>query len=149
MIELEPELLKNVAVYPYVVDENVRYRDCDLQAHVNNAVFATYFEIGRSAAMRDAMSKGARRPKGTGGAVVRQIINYHGQVRYPNVIQIGTGVLRIGRTSFAYASGVFCKGVCVASGEVTIVLTDRETGRPVAIPDDYRATVESLALRRP
>ncbi|HXC37527.1 MAG TPA: thioesterase family protein [Burkholderiales bacterium] len=149
MTELDPELLRNIAVYPVVVQENVRYRDCDLQRHVNNAVFATYFEIGRSVAMREAMAKGARRPKGTGGSVVRQIINYHGQVRYPSVVQIGTGILRIGRTSFAYGSAVFCNGECAASGEVTTVLTDRETGRPVAIPDDYRATLESIGLRRP
>jgi acyl-CoA thioester hydrolase len=41
-----------LADYPHRVTEIIRYGDLDPQGHVNNAVFATYFESGRVAVFR-------------------------------------------------------------------------------------------------
>jgi acyl-CoA thioester hydrolase len=35
--------------YPFVYWEAIRFRDLDMLAHVNNAVYATYFESARLA----------------------------------------------------------------------------------------------------
>lgn len=37
------------ADFPVWVDIDVRFRDCDPMNHVNNAVYATYLEVGRQA----------------------------------------------------------------------------------------------------
>ena len=45
--------LPRLADYPHRVTDIIRYADLDPQGHVNNAVFATYFESGRVAMFRD------------------------------------------------------------------------------------------------
>ena len=39
--------------FPYRVTDNVRYADLDPNQHVNNAVYASYFETGRVTLMKD------------------------------------------------------------------------------------------------
>ena len=39
--------------FPYRLSDNVRYGDLDPNQHVNNAVYATYFETGRVTLMKD------------------------------------------------------------------------------------------------
>lgn len=145
----DPKLLKDRSIYPTSVQENVRNRDCDSQRHVNNAVYATYFEIGRGAARRVATKNHSVLPEGAGSVVVQQIINYHVSIPHPAVIDIAAGIMRIGRSSFTYGLGIFWKDQCAASGEVTIAMIDRATGKSMAIPDYYRAQLETIMLRVP
>ncbi|MFN5527728.1 acyl-CoA thioesterase, partial [Bradyrhizobium sp.] len=39
--------------FPYRLTDNVRFGDLDPNQHVNNAVYATYFETGRVTLMKD------------------------------------------------------------------------------------------------
>ena len=39
--------------FPYRLTDNVRFADLDPNGHVNNAVYATYFETGRVTLMKD------------------------------------------------------------------------------------------------
>ena len=41
--------------FPTQVTENIRYGDTDRQGHVNNAVYATYFESGRVDLLHDSL----------------------------------------------------------------------------------------------
>lgn len=145
----DPKKLKDRSIYPVIMQENVRYRDLDSQGHVNNAVYATYFEIARGEARRVATHLKSARPEGSAGVVVRQLINYHNSVPCPAKIDLCGGLIRIGRTSIDYGLAVFYKDQCAASGEVTVVMIDRATGRPMPIPDAYRAQLETIMLRLP
>jgi len=42
--------------FPFRVTDNVRYADLDPNRHVNNAVYASYFETGRVTLMKDGSS---------------------------------------------------------------------------------------------
>ena len=44
--------LKDYAMFPIMAQENMRYRDLDINGHMNNAVYATYFELARGRARR-------------------------------------------------------------------------------------------------
>ena len=145
----DAELLKKRAVFPVFTQENVRQRDLDSQGHVNNAVYVTYFEIGRGAARREATRDGAGRPPEATGVVARQVINYHRPVLYPASLDIGTGIIRIGRSSYVYGVAVFQGELCMATGEVTQVLIERATGRSMPIPDGYRRSLETILLLKP
>jgi hypothetical protein len=59
--------------FPYRLTDNVRFADLDPNQHVNNAVYATYFETGRVTLMKD--------PKARPGA--RRARLDHGPARYP------------------------------------------------------------------
>ncbi len=139
--------LRDRNTYPLLLQENVRPRDCDMQNHVNNAVYMTYFEIGRSVARRGLVPRPL--PEGTFFVVARQTVDYYLPIPHPAKIEIGTGVLRIGRSSFTWAGAVFWEGRCAAIGECVMVLTDKVNVKPVGIPEDFRRDLEAGRLRRP
>jgi acyl-CoA thioester hydrolase len=62
-------------------------------------------------------------------------------------VEIGTGVTKIGRSSFTLAQGLFNEGRCVASVEAVIVLFDGATRVSRPLPPTARAILERLTLR--
>ena len=134
--------LANQAGYKIWVEERVRQVDTDMQGHVNNAVFATYFEIARTA-MAPAL---ALRPPGSFSIVARQVIHYQAELTFPSIIRIGVAVAKMGNRSYDLAHAIFRDGVCVASGEIAHVLFDSATRRSVPLPQPFREALEALLL---
>jgi acyl-CoA thioester hydrolase len=114
----------------------VRFNDIDMNGHVNNAVFGTYFEAGRVGIMRLKMS--AQKPETMGWIVARVAINYLAEVKWPGTVEIATSVVRLGRSSITFNHALFYEGRCAATGESINVLIDRATRRPTDIPQSLR-----------
>ena len=124
----------------------VRLGDLDHQNHVNNAVYATYFETGRVMMMREAFG-GRLNFGGTNFVVARLEINYLRELRWPGKVEIGTGVERMGRSSVVYAQAIFYDGVCAASGRTTMALIDTAARKAVPMPDEVLAMLAPLQMR--
>lgn len=137
--------LKDISLFPAIVKENMRFRDLDGNAHVNNAVYATYLELARGRTRR--MHLGPR-PPGTASVVGRQLINYLQELNYPGVLDIGTAIVNISRSTWTWGHGIFKNGVCHATGEVTMVLIDKSTKRAAEITPEFRASLETLRFRK-
>lgn len=131
--------------YPHRTSAQIRYADLDRQGHVNNAVFATYSEIGRVAFMYDPDRPLA--PQGTSFVIARLVIDFRAELFWPGTVEIGTGVLKIGRSSFTLAQGMFNGGRLVATTESSIVLVDGQTRRSTPLPSSALAALERLRLR--
>jgi acyl-CoA thioester hydrolase len=65
--------------FPFRVADNVRFADLDPNHHVNNAVYATYFETGRVTLMKDR-SYGLM-PEGLAWMMVRLDMHFRAQLR--------------------------------------------------------------------
>jgi acyl-CoA thioester hydrolase len=133
-----------LAAYPFRTSAEIRYADTDRQGHVNNAVFATFSEIGWVAFLYDPAHPLA--PEGASFVVARLTIEFHAELFWPGTVAIGTGVTRIGRSSFKLAQGMFNGERRVASTEAVIVLFDTETRASRALPADTLMRLERLAL---
>jgi acyl-CoA thioester hydrolase len=131
--------------FPFRVSDNVRFGDLDPNHHVNNAVYATYFETGRVALMKDR-SYGLL-PPGLGWMMVRLDMHFRAELRWPGQIELGLGVARLGRTSVTFDQVVFSDGRCVASAQAVTVLIDEKTRKPTPLTAEI---VENLQpwLRR-
>ena len=125
-----------LADFPYRLTDNVRFADLDPNNHVNNAVYATYFETGRVTLMKDP-SFGLV-PEGLAWIMVRLDIHFRAELKWPNVIEMGLGVSRFGRTSVTFEQVVFCEGACVASSQSVSVLIDEVTRRPVPLTEEIK-----------
>jgi acyl-CoA thioester hydrolase len=130
--------------YPFRISAEIRYADTDRQGHVNNAVFATFSEIGRVAFLYDPAQPLA--PEGASFVVARLTIDFHAELFWPGTVEIGTGVTRIGRSSFTLSQGIFNREKRVASAEAVIVLFDQETRASRPLRADTITTLERLAL---
>src|SRR5258708_35278299 len=99
------------ASYKIWTFDKLRYNDTDRQGHVNNAVFATFFETGRVAFLYDqALNLAA---PGCDFVVARLAIDFRAELYFPGNVAIGTRVLRTGPIPFAFGQGVFTEDLCV------------------------------------
>ena len=123
--------------FPFRVSDNVRFADLDPNQHVNNAVYASYFETGRVSLMKDR-SYGLL-PPGVTWMMVRLDMHFRAELRWPGTIEMGLGVTKFGRTSVTFEQVVFSNGICVASAQSVSVLLDEATRRPTALTEEIRA----------
>jgi acyl-CoA thioester hydrolase len=117
--------------FPFRVSDNVRFADLDPNQHVNNAVYASYFETGRVSLMKDR-SYGLL-PAGVTWMMVRLDMHFRAELRWPGTIEMGLGVTKFGRTSVTFDQVVFSKGICVASAQSVSVLLDEATRKPTPL----------------
>ena len=117
--------------FPYRLSDNVRFADLDPNQHVNNAVYATYFETGRVTLMKDR-SYGLM-PEGVTWIMVRLDMHFRAELRWPGTIEMGLGVVKFGRTSVTFDQVVFSESQCVASARSVSVLLDVATRKPTPL----------------
>jgi acyl-CoA thioester hydrolase len=117
--------------FPYRLSDNVRFADLDPNGHVNNAVYATYFETGRVTLVKDR-SNGLM-PPGLGWIMVRIDIHFRAELHWPGKIELGLGVVKFGRTSVTFEQVVFSEARCVASAQAVTVLIDEATRKPTPL----------------
>jgi len=113
--------------YPSRVSETVRYSDTDRQGHVNNAVFATYFETGRMSILYAGGAPLA--DAGSAFVIAHLVIDYRAEIHWPGEVSVATRIARIGRSSVQFEQAMFQSSRCVATGTSVIVLTDEQTRR--------------------
>ena len=134
---LRPDATPRLEDFPYRLSDNVRFADLDPNQHVNNAVYATYFETGRVTLMKDR-SYGLM-PEGLGWIMVRIDIHFRAELHWPGTIELGLGVAKFGRTSVSFDQVVFSEGKCVASARAITVLIDEVTRKPVPLTPELKA----------
>jgi len=131
--------------FPYRLSDNVRFADLDPNQHVNNAVYATYFETGRVTLMKDR-SYGLM-PEGFSWIMVRLDMHFRAELRWPSTIEMGLGLAKFGRTSVTFDQVVFCEGRCVASAQSVSVLIEKTSRKPVPLTKEIVAAFQPW-LRR-
>jgi acyl-CoA thioester hydrolase len=122
----------------------LRFRDTDRLGHVNNAVFATFLETGRTWLLYDPQRRvGA---DGCDYVIARLELDFLAELNWPGEVAIGTGVKRIGRSSMTLLQVVSDGARPVARGETVIVQIDRESRRAAPLSEATRAGLERFAL---
>ena len=122
-----------------------RWADNDVYGHVNNVVYYSWFDTAVNAWL---VERGFLDIAGSPvvGLVAETGCSYFESVAFPEAVEVGLGVERLGNSSVTYRVGIFRQGGgrAVAQGRFTHVYVDRATQRPVPIPADLRAALEGL-----
>ena len=117
----------------------IRWRDCDSYAHVNNAVYATYLEECRDEWLEAALG-------GDGSAwdyvLARVAIDFRRElVLDDRRSSFASGSPRIGTSSLTLREEVMkLDGTVSAEAEAVVVARDRETGRSRPLTDDRESS---------
>jgi acyl-CoA thioester hydrolase len=117
--------------FPHRLSDNVRFGDLDPNQHVNNAVYATYFETGRVTLMKGAQYD--LKPQGLTWVMVRLDMHFRAELHWPAKIELGLGVAKLGRTSVTFDQVVFSGHTCIASAQSVNVLIDETTRKPAPL----------------
>ena len=136
------------ASYRYFTDITTRWMDNDIYGHVNNVVYYSYFD---SVANKYLIEEGGLNIKNSQvvGFVVASNCQYTSPIAYPQAIEAGLRVNRLGNSSVEYGIGIFQQDSSVASamGTFTHVFVDRSTDKPVAIPASIRSALEAVLIK--
>lgn len=122
--------------------EKLRYSDTDKLGHVNNAVFSTMLETGR---VEFLLASGpAMNAPGAVFVIANLQLDYLGEITWPGMVEIGTGVISVGRSSMLLKQALFQHGRCVASAQTVLVQMNEETRRAQPLTAETVARLEAL-----
>ncbi|MCA3264085.1 MAG: acyl-CoA thioesterase [Telmatospirillum sp.] len=135
-----------LADYPRQAYDKLRYADTDRQGHVNNAVFATFFETGRVEFLYDPAAP-LHAPDGA-FVIARVAVDFVDEIRWPGKVDIGSRVASIGRSSIRLEQALFQDGRHVASAESVIVHVDTGDRKSRPLPEASVAALEACKGRQ-
>jgi acyl-CoA thioester hydrolase len=126
----------------HVVPWNVTFRDLDAIGHVNNAVYFTYFEWGRTRYWFDL--RGGSKPFDIGFIVARAECDFRLQLGMERItIATRVGEMRVSSMDFL-AEVRREDGAVAASGKVVVVLYDWAKEAKTPITDELRSAIRSF-----
>jgi acyl-CoA thioester hydrolase len=131
--------------YRRFVPLTTRWSDNDAYGHLNNVVYLSLFDSAVNAELVGAgildVAHGA-----VIGLVVETGCHFFSSLAFPQAVEAGLAVARIGRSSIAYEIGIFAVGAAetAAHGRFVHVYVDRQTRRPVPLPDRLLAFAKEL-----
>ena len=124
-----------------------RWMDNDVYGHVNNVQYYSFFD---TAVNLHLIRHGGLDIQSSPviGYVVETRCQYRKSLVFPDVVEAGIRVARIGRSSVTYEVGLFRQGDAdlAAFGHFVHVYVDRQTNRPAPIPAVARAAMETLIV---
>jgi len=129
--------------FDYVYRDSVRFRDLDGMNHVNNAVFMTYME---SARINYFISLGlGEKPLGD-LILARAEIDFRSPIEFPEEIEVGVRVGRIGTKSFDLEQELRADGRLAAEGKFVLVAYDYSLAATRQLPEKWRERLEGVAV---
>ena len=124
-----------------------RWNDNDPYGHLNNVAYYAFFDAAVNGIL---VAAGLLDPASSPvvGVVVESDCRFHSSLSFPDSVEVGVAVERLGRSSVRYRVAAFKAGAALASaeGRCTHVYIERATGRPTAIPAAHRRLMETMTL---
>lgn len=124
-----------------------RWMDQDPFGHVNNVEYYSYFDT----AVNQHLIKHAGldpRHSEVVGMVVDTQCSFFKELTFPEEIDVGFRVAKIGNSSAQYEIGIFkiSEERPAAFGRLVHVYVDRKTQTPVSIPEPIRRALQEIAV---
>ncbi|WP_341522152.1 thioesterase family protein [Pseudomonas sp. G.S.17] len=124
-----------------------RWHDNDIYGHVNNVAYYSFFD---STVNTYLIERGGLdiHDGAVVGFVVSSSCDYFASIAYPDLIEVGLRVAKLGNSSVQYELAVFKVGEddACAAGRFVHVFVDRASNLPVTLPDALREALQVLAV---
>lgn len=127
-----------------------RWMDNDAYGHVNNVIYYSWFDTAVNALLVECglldIQSGS-----TIGLVVETGCRYFRSVVFPDPVEAGVRIARIGNSSIRWEVGLFTAGheAAAAEGHFVHVYVDRTTRRPQPLAADWRQRLAELQVASP
>lgn len=122
-----------------------RWMDNDAYGHVNNVVYYSWFDTAVNAYLVEQGVLDIHHGE-TIGLVVETQCNYFSPLAFPQTVEAGVRVARLGSSSVRYEVGLFAQGapLTAARGHFVHVYVDKHSRRPAPLPFNLRTVLETL-----
>ena len=139
----QPQHLR--ADYRHFQPITTRWHDNDIYGHVNNVTYYSFFDSAMNIYL---IEKGGLDIHGGEviGFVVSSSCEYFAPIAYPEIIEVGLRVAKLGNSSVQYELAIFRLGEAkaCAAGKMVHVFVERASNRPITIPEPLRRALEAL-----
>ncbi|EPF75143.1 thioesterase [Acinetobacter gyllenbergii] len=134
--------MKELSVYPVVLQQTVAWGDMDAFGHVNNVQYYRYIESARIAYLmtlnifdQEILT-----------VVASSQCKYLSPVFYPDVLHIGARIEELRNSAFRmhYVLWSETQQQIVATAEAVMVCVDKNTSKKLNIPDEIRQHIIQL-----
>lgn len=134
------------AAFAHFLPVTTRWMDNDVFAHVNNVVYYSYFDTAVTHFLIESGVLDIEKSPVV-GLVVNTHCNYFSSIAFPDRISVGLRLAKLGSSSVRYDIAIFRNDEDLASaqGQFVHVYVDRETNRPVPVPDSLVRALKKLA----
>ena len=133
--------------YRHFYPISTRWMDNDYYGHVNNVTYYSYFD---TAANRYLIEEGGLDLANAAviGVVVNSGCTYKSPIAYPQPIEAGLRVDKLGNSSVQYGLAIFTDGEdeAKAFGHFVHVFVDRVSNKPVPIPPAIRNALSRIMI---
>lgn len=135
--------------YPYLHPITTRWHDNDIYGHINNVTYYAFFDSAVNTWLINEGGLDIHQGEQV-AFVVSSGCDYFQPVAFPEQIEIGIRVARLGSSSVHYELALFKFGVAeaCAAGRFVHVFVERTSNRACPIPAGPRAALERLLVSR-
>ena len=122
-----------------------RWMDNDAYGHVNNVVYYSWFDTAVNAYLIEHGVLDIHHGEAI-GLVVETQCNYFSPLAFPQTVEAGLRVARLGSSSVRYEVALFAQDqdLCAARGHFVHVYVDRVSRRPVSLAQPLKQLLETL-----
>ena len=133
--------------YKHFEQIRTRWSDNDIYGHVNNVAYYSFFDT----AVNNYLITHCGLDIQAGaiiGLVVETGCQYHASISYPDELEAGVCMAKLGTSSVIYQVGIFRQGEdkAVANGRFVHVYVDRKTRKPTALSEQMRAGLTKISI---
>ena len=131
--------------YRRFVPLTTRWMDNDAYGHLNNVVYLSLFDSAVNSALIAAGVLDIEQSEVI-GLVVETHCNFFASLAFPEPVEAGLKVARLGTSSLRFDIGIFALGAdeSAARSHFVHVYVDRRSRRPVPLPDRLLAFAKEL-----
>ncbi|MEO0499351.1 MAG: thioesterase family protein [Pseudomonadota bacterium] len=138
--------LRPRSAYPVFRPIQTRWADNDVYGHVNNVTYYAWFDTAVNAELiaRRLLDIGGG---ATIGLVVETGCRYAAPLAFPQAVEAGVRVAKLGTSSVRYEVGIFAEGAddAAAEGFFVHVYVDAKTRRPRPLDERWRTVLTNMA----
>ena len=132
-------------LYPFSTSLKVRFNETDAQGHVNFAWYLNYFDVALTEYQRSVgFSYQRMLDENMDMLYVDSHASYKAPAHFDDTLRIHCCAGKVGNSSVRFDFQIFneTKNRLTASGEITVVIADRETFKKMHVPDHFRQALE-------
>ncbi|MFZ3082577.1 acyl-CoA thioesterase [Rhodoferax ferrireducens] len=124
---------------------STRWMDNDAYGHVNNVIYYSWFDTAVNAYLIEQGVLDIHHGD-TIGLVIETQCNYFSPLAFPQTVEAGIRVARLGASSVRYEVGLFAQGepLTAARGHFIHVYVDKQSRRPAPLPLNLKTVLETL-----
>ncbi len=143
---MKPEL-KIRQNYPFLFPIQTRWADNDMYGHVNNVTYYSYFDTAANALLIQHAGFNIQSTPII-GLVVDSACSFLSELSYPEIIEVGVAISKIGNSSLRYDLAIFKQGqnTAAAQGHFVHVFVDRQTRKSTSIPQNMRDALTNFIV---